>query len=95
MQEVNKELEVMKSKCTLAQIMVTGFHDLFGKGCKTRLLAVWSGKAGSGLGISALFSVPHIAEIPFLLLPQEWMNFGQSGQNRHIPSVLSKGGCPL
>lgn len=49
-QEVNKELRVMKYKCTLAQIMVTVFNDHFGKGCKTRLLAARSGKVGSGLG---------------------------------------------
>lgn len=81
----------MVCKCTPEQIMVTVPNDLFGKGCKTRLLAATSGKQGLGLGISALFSVLHTAEIPFLPLPQEWINFPfLSEQNRHIPSVLSK-----
>lgn len=50
MQEVNEERRVMVCKCTPAQIMVTVSNDLFGKGCKTRLLAAASGKTGSGLG---------------------------------------------
>lgn len=48
------------------------------------------------LGMSALFSVLHTAEIPFLPLPREWMNFlFLSEQNRHIPSVLSEERCSL
>lgn len=49
-QEVNEKIRVTESKCTPAHIMVTVPKGLFGKGCKTMLLADRSGKARSGLG---------------------------------------------